>query len=414
VFPSWRGNEARGEERSTTVDEKRATPVERTMSARVDEPVGRGGAIRRPARWPARENRHGATLSEVVATGRLLPVSLTLLLLVSLFAVPYVWLLLFAAILLAVLLDALTSWASRLSGWSREWSYAFVLAALTATCVLLVAFAVPQLRDQVQRLSEQLPAAWEQVQSRLDRTAWGETARRLLPSPEGRWQSLGTTSAGALSSTFGVMADLVVLVFVGVYLAADPDRYAHGMTILFPRGLRPRVRQWLDTTGTTLRRWLGGRSLLMLLNAVATAIGLWILGIPLPILLGLLSGLLNFIPNFGPILAAVPAVLLGFSVDMSTALYVALFYLGYQMFDGYVLTPLVQQRTVSLPPALTIMSQVLLGVLLGPWGVVLAVPLAAVGVVSVKMLYLEDVLDEHVHLPGDSCDAAETGAREAG
>jgi predicted PurR-regulated permease PerM len=381
------------------------------MGAAVDEPGGRRtGRLRASG---ARADGHAATLSEVVATGRLLPIALTLLLIASLFAVPYVWLLLFAAILLAVMLDALTSGASRLSGWSREWSYALVLVALTTMFVLLVAFAVPQFRDQVQRLSEQLPAAWEQVQSRLDRTGWGETARRFLPSLEGGWQqSLATTSAGALSSTFGVIADLIVLVIVGVYLAADPARYAHGMTILFPPALRPRVRQWLDTTGTTLRRWLVGRSLLMFLNTVATAIGLWALGVPLAILLGLLSGLLNFIPNFGPILAAVPAVLLGFSIDMSTAFYVALFYLGYQMFDGYVLTPLVQQRTVSLPPALTIMSQVFLGVLLGPWGVVLAVPLAAVGVVSVKMLYLEDVLDEQVRLPGDSRDAAEHTGRD--
>lgn len=329
--------------------------------------------------------------------------ALLLLLFVSFYAVPFVWMLLFAAILLAVLLDGVTSWLERRTGWSRSWSYSLVLLVLAALVALTIAFAVPQLWDQVQRLSRQLPQAWDELRAQLERSGWGSTVRRVLPTLQesGKQGALASMSAGVLSSTFGLLADLVVFLFVGLYLAADPGLYAHGLTLLVPHRFRPRTREWLDTLGTTLRRWLVGRFLLMALNAVATAIGLVLLGIPLPILLGLLSGALNFIPNFGPILAAAPAVLLAFPSGPWSALYVAAFYFAYQMFDGYVLTPLVQQHTVWLPPALTIMSQVLLGVLFGPWGVVLAVPIAAVLVVSVKMLYLEDVLGEDVRLPGE-------------
>jgi predicted PurR-regulated permease PerM len=78
------------------------------------------------------------------------------------------------------------------------------------------------------------------------------------------------------------------------------------------------------------------------------------------------------------------------------AIYVAIFFFVYQMFDGYVLTPLIQDRSVCLPPAMTIMSQVLLGVLFGSMGVVFAVPLLAVLLVIVKMAYIEDVLHEPV------------------
>jgi predicted PurR-regulated permease PerM len=148
----------------------------------------------------------------------------------------------------------------------------------------------------------------------------------------------------------------------------------------------------------TLQRWLVGRLILMASNAVVTAFGLWLLGMRLPITLGIFSGLLNFVPNLGPFIAAVPAVLLAFVQGPWMALYEALFYLAYQMLDGYVLTPLVQRQTVALPLALTIMSQVLLGTL----GVLFAVPLIASTVVVAKMLYVRDVLGEAIDLPRDA------------
>ncbi len=65
-----------------------------------------------------------------------------------------------------------------------------------------------------------------------------------------------------------------------------------------------------------------------------------------------------------------------------------------QNFEGFVLTPMVQERAVSLPAAVIIMSQVLLGVLAGTLGVLLATPLAAATLVLVKLLYIEDILGE--------------------
>src|SRR5690606_32892211 len=110
----------------------------------------------------------------------------------------------------------------------------------------------------------------------------------------------------------------------------------------------------------------------------------------------------NFIPNIGPIVAAIPAVLLAFAHSPWLALYVIIFYFVYQMLDGYVFTPLVEKQTVLVPPALIIMSQVLLGVLAGAMGVVLADPILAVVLVLIKMLYVEDVLHEQAELPGQN------------
>jgi predicted PurR-regulated permease PerM len=202
------------------------------------------------------------------------------------------------------------------------------------------------------------------------------------------------------------LADVVLLFFVGLYLAASPRTYTEAALKILPHPRRARVREVLSAVGATLRRWIGARLILMATNAIVTALGLWLLGMRLPITLGLLSGLLNFVPNLGPIIAAVPAVLLAFVEGPRMALYVALFYFGYQMFDGYVLTPLVQRRTVALPPALTIMSQVLMGVLFGTIGVLVAVPLTAAVVLAVNMLYLHDVLGEPAEPASPQADAS--------
>jgi predicted PurR-regulated permease PerM len=123
---------------------------------------------------------------------------------------------------------------------------------------------------------------------------------------------------------------------------------------------------------------------------------LWANGVPLAPTLGVIAGVLNFIPNFGPIIAAVPAILIALMKGPGLALYTGGVYLVVQMVDGYILTPLVDRRSVELPPVLTISAQLLLGVLFGFVGLLVASPLTATGMILVKMLYIEDVLGDHV------------------
>ncbi len=159
------------------------------------------------------------------------------------------------------------------------------------------------------------------------------------------------------------------------------------------------MNEVLESVGETLRRWLVGRAILMVVNGVFTALGLWLLGIPLALTLGTIAGLLNFVPNIGPIIAGVPAVLIAWTLGPVPALYVLLLYIFLQSLDGYVLTPLIQQRTVALAPALTITAQLLFGALAGTMGLLLATPLTAATLVLIRKLYLEDVLDEEHGTP---------------
>lgn len=131
----------------------------------------------------------------------------------------------------------------------------------------------------------------------------------------------------------------------------------------------------------------------MLIVAALTSIGLGLLGVPYALALGLLAGLLTFIPYLGPILSLIPAALVALGESPLLAGYVALLYAGVQAIEG-MLEPVVQQKTVYLPPVLLLFGQVVLGVLVGALGVVVATPLTAALMVMVKMLYVEDILGD--------------------
>lgn len=108
--------------------------------------------------------------------------------------------------------------------------------------------------------------------------------------------------------------------------------------------------------------------------------------------LGLIAALLEFVPFVGPVLASMPASALGLTEGPGTAALVLGLYVLVQQIEGNIITPLVQQRTVDLPPAVTIFAIVTFGVLVGPVGILFAVPLAVVSYVLIQKLWMQDVL----------------------
>lgn len=243
----------------------------------------------------------------------------------------------------------------------------------------------------------------QQVKERIEQYQWSRRLFSQAPQAEEMLPDkadLLAEATGVFSTTLGALANVVIILFIGLFLAVEPRLYTDGLIRLVPIGRRARAREVLYAVGDVLQWWLVGKVVAMLVIGVLTALGLWLLGVELALTLGLIAALLTFIPNIGPVLALVPAVLLALLHSPTQALYVVLLYLAIQTVESYVLTPLVQRRTVSLPPALTISAQVALGVLLGGLGLVLATPLTVALLVLIQRLYIEDTLGDPVNVPG--------------
>ncbi len=310
------------------------------------------------------------------------------------------FMLVFAAVLVSILLRTFTEFVTRKTGMGHGVVLALVSLGLVLFIPLIAWLVTGRIGTQVAELRLQLPQAVQYVRGYLGQYEWVRNALDSLPTFNDWLARRGGTVVsqltGLASSTAGVVVNILLVGILGIYLASQPSLYSRGLKHLLPLSYRERAGEVLGVMDESLRRWLVGRFALMVINGALTAIGLMLLGIPLALTLGLLAGLLNFVPNFGPWIAAIPAVLIAFLQGPQQALYVAVLYLVLQSVDGYLLTPLVDRRSVELPPVLTITAQVILGLAFGFIGILLASPLTAVAMILIKMLYIEDLLGDRV------------------
>ena len=305
-----------------------------------------------------------------------------------------VWLLIFAGLLFAVLLSAAADLLSRWSGRDRGPSLAIVLVILMTSIIAAAYVLWPSVSEQADQLARELPAAVRELHAWIAERAWGEwLLGRADPKQVVDSTRVVSQATGALMSAVRAVGGLLVILFVGLYVASQPGIYHHGVRRLVPVRARARVDRVLYEVIGVLRWWLVGKLLSMSLVGVLTTIGLSLLGVPLALTFGLLAAVLTFVPNFGPILSVVPPAILALADDPRRAAYVVLLYLAIQTVESYAITPLIQRRTVSMPPALTITAQVVLGVLVGAIGVAVATPLTAAAMTAIRLAYVEDFLE---------------------
>lgn len=180
-----------------------------------------------------------------------------------------------------------------------------------------------------------------------------------------------------IGSAFGAIGTFVMIIVIGVFVAIEPKIYERGLQWMVPEAGRREFAVTLERMGKTMRILLAGRLLGMVFEGLFTWVVLLIGGVPMALLLGIIAGVLAFIPNIGAIATGVLMVAVGFSAGVDTGLWALGTYVFVQLFDGWVVLPLVARRTVDLPPALTLASQILASTLFGVLGLALADPMTA-------------------------------------
>lgn len=298
----------------------------------------------------------------------------------------------FAALLIAIFLRSLGDLVGRYTPLNGFWSVIVVILVLLGMSVGVGLIVFPRIDDQLEQMQTSLPQAMESLKQTLDRYRIGHWVMEHLPTLNelriGRINWVGGV-AGLISNATWAVGMMIVACIVGLYIALKPEAYREGAIALVPPQRRRRAETVFARVGRALQWWLLGKCLSMLIVGLLTGLGLWLLGIDLALTLAIIATVLAFIPNFGPIMAAIPAVLLGIMVSPMMGVWVAVLYIGIQTVESYILTPLIHKRTISLPPGLTITMQLVMGVLLGGVGLVLATPLTAAALVLVKELYVE-------------------------
>jgi len=317
------------------------------------------------------------------------------------------FLLVFAAIVLGAVFDAISSRICRWTGIGR--SFGLTLSIIGFLGVFISAFALfgAQLAGEFDTIRQTVPGAIERLQGFLDRYGMGGGVDELAELGRKDISQLFTQAGGyALAASRGI-ADFVLVVVGAIFMAANPDVYRRGFLLLIPSKVEDVAGQAIDDAGRGLRGWMMGQAISSLLVAALTWAGLALLGVPAAGGLGVIAGLLDIIPMIGPIIAGIPAVLLAFTVSPLTALWTLLLFLGIQQLQGNVLQPMIQKHAVDIPPAVLLFAVLAFGLLFGFLGVLLAAPLTIVSFVLVQRVYVEAALYQvpliRTHAPIGAC-----------
>lgn len=328
---------------------------------------------------------------------------LIVLALVSLFLLAWhlrsVLLMLFGAIVVATIFRSLADRLASLTGCRPGLAMAAAIIIILISVAGLVALFGSHVISQVDTLRDALPSAWASFEARMGDLGLGDQMRSIAESAS-QGSTFSSFSQTVMSIGNGIAETLLVIV-AGIFLALQPRFYATGAIKLVPPAKRELVAEAMDECENALQLWLKGQLIAMVVVGLLTGFGLWALGVPSAFVLGLLAGVLEFIPFLGPILSMIPAVLLALAVSPDLAFYVLLLYLAVQQFEGNVLTPVVQQYAVDLPGVILLFSLIAFGIIFGTLGVILAAPLAVVSYVLVKRLYVVEALHTATPIPGE-------------
>jgi predicted PurR-regulated permease PerM len=317
------------------------------------------------------------------------------------------FILLFIAILISLYLGAVADWLRVRTHVSRGVALAIAVVSTLAAVVALFWVLVPPVIDQTQALIRVLPdyiQNWERGLSRLasrfpalqDAVGEGTLLRGVYERISGAFGDVVPKVYGVLHGAINVFA----VAIMSLYLALHPGLYREWVIAMFPPVHRDLVRDVLGDLANTLRSWIVGQLLAMTILGVFTAAGLYLLEVPYVLTFGVFTGVVAVVPFFGSLVSTVlPAlfVIAGNGIwglsGFTHALLVAALGVVIHVIEANVVLPRIMQKQIDLPPVLTIMAVLIMGKLLGPVGLIVAVPTLAVVMVVVRRILISRIYE---------------------
>jgi predicted PurR-regulated permease PerM len=314
----------------------------------------------------------------------------------------------FLAIILAVYLDAVSGFLQRRLGVPRNLGLAIAVALTIGALVGVVFLIAPAVASQVQDLVANLPQFLSELDQSINRLFRNIPLLRRTVSEGGGPGILATS----LNELVGVLRGAVVpylkggieliievvSVFVmALYLARNPSIYVEGLVSIIPPERRPLTRVILYDLKLTLHAWVIGQLIAMVLLALLTTLGLWLLGIPYFLAFGVFAGIAAIVPFFGTLFSTLVPALFALGVaGLGKAIAVTALGIGVHLIGANFVAPVVMERQVNLPPVITIAGVLLIGKLFGLAGLIVAVPILAFVMVLIRHILIGEVYGDTV------------------
>jgi predicted PurR-regulated permease PerM len=306
-----------------------------------------------------------------------------------------IFMLTFGAIVFAVILravaDQLKAWLGLHDGLALLLAGALFAAAAAATGFLFS----DRIAAQFGNLAQQVPAS---LQSLLVKFGFGNFAS-LFHSLN--FENLLGNALFVGRNVFELLTGVVYLIVGGIYIAIHPEPYRSGFVKLFPPPWHAQIADTLRIAGEGLRLWFAGQLLAMLIVGVLYGLGTWLIGLPAPLAFGVIAAAAEFVPLFGPVAAAIPPLLVAFSLGMDQLLWTVAVVVAVQTLESNVIIPIIVRGIVAVPPAVGAFAVLAFGSLFGVLGIVFGYPLAIVADVAVRRLYIRETLHEPVTIAAE-------------
>ncbi|MHB0961940.1 MAG: AI-2E family transporter [Gemmatimonadaceae bacterium] len=308
-------------------------------------------------------------------------------------------LLLFIAILLAIYLGATTDFLLARTRLPRGAAFAAAIVGTIVAVLVIASLLVGPVVAQTRELLSVLPRYVPTWEAQLEGLIAGIPGLNELVRPgEHQLVQLALEEVrgfvgDVVPRVFGVLhgfINLVSVLVMALYLALRPDIYLDLVVTLTPPRHRDTARDVIRSATLALRAWTFAQLLAMFVLGALTALGLWLLGVPYWLTFGIFTGIVALVPFFGTLVSSLlPALFVLADGDWVKALLVVVFGFVIHFIENNLVNPLIMQKHASLPPVLTIMSVLICGKLLGPMGLLVAVPGLAVLLVLLRKMLVE-------------------------
>lgn len=301
------------------------------------------------------------------------------------------------SVIIAYLLNPLVNMLHR-KGLPRGLSIMVIYALFFLLMTALLINAIPLIIDQLRELGEHLPQLVEDANGWLK--GFHEDKKRLFPDAvvkaidqnlsglEARATATITEILEGIGNAMEIAAGVFVIPFLVFYMLKDLKVMERTVIVFFPKQNRQEVVRLLRSVDEALGNYIRGQLLVSFVVGVLAYIGYLIVDMPYALLLALLVSVFNIVPYIGPFIGAAPAVLLALIESPMLAVKVLVVNLIIQQLEGNLLSPLLIGRTLKLHPMLIIFALLLGGELFGVVGLILAIPVTAVGKVILQHLVL--------------------------